>query len=93
MIKYHSPVAFIKDSISQKDFEEVLAVTTKIDQDLSKRINKLTEKISKLSKRVNKRYTKLEEMELRQTLRDLCFNRGFEADRGFIARGNLQLML
>jgi hypothetical protein len=62
-------------------------VTTRIDQDLSKRINKLTEKINKLSKRVNKRYAKLEEMELRQTLRDLCFNRGFEVDRGFIARG------
>ena len=56
-------------------------MTTKIDRDLSKRISKLTEKINKLSKRVNKRYAKLEEMELRQTLRDLCFN------RGFIARG------
>jgi prefoldin subunit 5 len=103
-------------------FEEVIAVITKVDQDLSQRISELTENVNKLSKRVddintqlsqriseltenvnklsknvsalastvgrlNRRYAKLEEVELRQTLRDLCFNRGFEADRGFIAKG------
>ena len=103
-------------------FEEVLAVITKVDQNLSQRISELTENVNKLSKRVDdintqlsqriseltenvnklsrnvstlastvgrldRRYAKLEEVELRQTLENLCFNRGFEADRGFIAKG------
>ena len=80
-----------------KMFEEVLTVIVKVNQDLSNRISELTENVNNLSKIVNnlastvgkpdRRYAKLEEIELRQDLRELCSNRGFEVDRGFIARG------
>ena len=68
-----------------------------INTQLSSKIAELTENVNNLSKIVNnlastvgkpdRRYAKLEEIELRQDLRELCSNRGFEVDRGFIARG------
>jgi len=40
-------------------FEEVIAVITKVDQDLSQRISELTENVNKLSKRVDDINTQL----------------------------------
>ncbi len=54
---------------------------------LSKIVSGLTSTVGRL----DRRYAKLEEIELRQDLRELCFNRGFEVDRGFIARGKPQV--
>ena len=109
----------LASELISKMFEEVLSVIVKVDQELSSRINELTERVNevnaqlsskiaeltenvnRLSKivsgltstvgRLDRRYAKLEEIELRQDLRELCFNRGFEVDRGFIARGKPQV--
>jgi len=71
--------------------------TDEINAQLSSKIAELTENVNRLSKTVNglastvgrldRRYAKLRETELRQDLRDLCFKRGLEVDRGFIIRG------
>ena len=71
--------------------------TDEINAQLSGKIAELTENVNRLSKTVNglastvgrldRRYAKLRETELRQDLRDLCFKRGLEVDRGFIIRG------